>query len=481
MRGPLAVWAAITSPFRSAWRATFGTRRSFSIVVTLTIIAFAVGFASNYWLPQRLGYTLLFGIILAGIWTWSSGQGVRVRMSRSRDRVQVGESIIERFEVINDSAIPKLWLEVEETSDLPGHTAQFVTSLGRSNHRNWRVQTTCRRRGLYNLGPITVRSSDPFDIFHRELRFGHRRGLIVYPRALELPRYSAPPANLPGEGRFRRRTHYVTPNASGIRDYEPGDSVNRIHWKSSLRTGSLKVKTFELDPASHLWVIVDLSSQDHIGTGDDATIETAVTVAASVVRLFINQNRSVGLMMFGERLDVIEPDRGSQHFGRILESLAVAQPIGTVPVASILYQQSRRWGRHTTVIVVTASTDPRWQGAIRSLTQRGVKAAVALIDLESWGGRGGASATAVELRALGVQVNLIRKDDHIPSVMVGQIPGGPMASGAAALAAAEGNGNDGGGIPAAQANMEMEEVRAGADWSQSDSGSDTQSEETPVR
>ena len=481
MRGPHAVWAAITSPFRSAWRATFGTRRSFSIVVTLTIIAFAVGFASNYWLPLRLGYTLLFGIILAGIWTWSSGQGVRVRMSRSRDRVQVGESIIERFEVINDSAIPKLWLEVEETSDLPGHTAQFVTSLGRSNHRNWRVQTACRRRGLYNLGPITVRSSDPFDIFHRELRFGHRRGLIVYPRALELPRYSAPPANLPGEGRFRRRTHYVTPNASGIRDYEAGDSVNRIHWKSSLRTGSLKVKTFELDPASHLWVIVDLSSQDHIGTGDDATIETAVTVAASVVRLFINQNRSVGLMMFGERLDVIEPDRGSQHFGRILESLAVAQPIGTVPVASILYQQSRRWGRHTTVIVVTASTDPRWQGAIRSLTQRGVKAAVALIDLESWGGRGGASATAVELRALGVQVNLIRKDDHIPSVMVGQIPGGPMASGAAALAAAEGNGNYGGGIPAAQANMEMEEVRAGADWSQSDSGSDTQSEETPVR
>ncbi|MYE05980.1 MAG: DUF58 domain-containing protein, partial [Chloroflexi bacterium] len=390
MRG---LGGALTNPLRSAWRATFGTRRSMSIIVTLTIVAFAVGFASNYWLPQRLGYTLLFGLLMAALWTWSSGQGVRVRMSRSRDRVQAGESIIERFEVINDSAIPKLWLEVEEASDLPGHTAQFVTSLGRSGHRNWRVQTQCDRRGLYNLGPITVRSSDPFDIFHRELRFGHRRGLVVYPRALELPRYSVPPANLPGEGRFRRRTHYVTPNASGIRDYEPGDSVNRIHWKSSLRTGSLKVKTFELDPASHLWVVLDLSGQDHLGTGDDATIEIAVTIAASVVRLFINQNRSVGLMMFGERLDVIEPDRGSQHFGRILESLAVAQPIGNVPVASILYQQSRRWGRHTTVIVITPSTDPRWQGAIRTLTQRGVKAAVALIDLDAWGGRAGAAAT----------------------------------------------------------------------------------------
>ncbi|MYD53122.1 MAG: DUF58 domain-containing protein [Chloroflexi bacterium] len=476
----------MASPFRlvfgGAWRATFGTRRSLSIVVTLTIVAFAVGFASNYWLPQRLGYTLLFGLILAGLWTWSSGQGVRVRMSRSRDRVQAGESIVERFEVINDSAIPKLWLEVEEASDLPGHTAQFVTSLGRTSHRNWRVQTTCHRRGLYNLGPITVRSSDPFDIFSREMRFGHRRGLVVYPRALELPRYSAPPANLPGEGRFRRRTHYVTPNASGIRDYEPGDSVNRIHWKSSLRTGSLKVKTFELDPASHLWVILDLSSQDHIGTGDDATIETAVTVAASVVRLFINQNRSVGLMMFGERLDVIEPDRGSQHFGRMLESLAVAQAVGTVPVASILYQQSRRWGRHTTVIVVTASTDPRWQGAIRTLTQRGVKAAVAMIDLESWGGRSGAAATAVELRALGVQVNLIRKDDHIPAVMVGQIPGGGRVSGVALSADSPTNGTNGGGAaPAAQASMEMEEVLAEVDWSNGDDAVESASEETPVQ
>ena len=462
MRGLVgALLSPVRSTFGGAWRATFGTRRSLSIVVTLTIIAFAVGFASNYWLPQRLGYTLLFGIVLAGAWTWSSGQGVRVRMSRSRDRVQAGESIVERFEVINSSAIPKLWLEVEETTDLPGHSARFVTSLGRASHRNWRVQTVCHRRGLYNLGPITVRSSDPFDIFHRELRFGHRRGLVVYPRALELPRYSAPPANLPGEGRFRRRTHYVTPNASGIRDYEPGDSVNRIHWKSSLRTGSLKVKTFELDPASHLWVVLDLSSQDHMGTGDDATIETAVTVAASVVRLFINQNRSVGLMMFGDRLDVIEPDRGSQHFGRILESLAVAQPVGTVPVASILYQQSRRWGRHTTVIVITASTDPRWQGAIRTLTQRGVKAAVALLDLESWGGRSGAPATAVELRAMGVQVNLIRQGDHIPSVMVGQIPGGRAPSGAASAASADVSTN---GTPVAspgpQAPMALEDVPA---------------------
>ncbi len=412
------------------WRLALGPRRSLTIVIILTIVAFATGFTSNYWLPLRLGYTLLFGICLSLLWSWSAGLGLRVRMSRSRDRVQAGEVIVERFEVINETRIPKLWLELEELSELPGHRARFVATLAQQGRRSWRIETICRRRGLYDLGPIVVRSSDPFDIFPREFRFGQRRSLVVYPQALELPRYSVPPANLPGEGRFRRRTHYVTPNASGIREYEPGDSMNRIHWKSSLRTGSLKVKTFELDPGSHLWIVLDLLRSGHIGEGDDASIETAVTAAASVARHFVHQNRSVGLMMFGEKLDVIEPDRGSQHFGRMLEALAVAQPVGTVPVATLLYQQSRRWGRHTTVIVVTGSTDPRWQGAVRSLTLRGVKSAVALLDLQTWGGRSGAAATAAELQSLGVQVNVVRKDDWLPAVMIGAASGSGIASGA---------------------------------------------------
>ena len=402
---------------RSAWSATFGRRRSLTLLAILTLVAFGVGFASNYWLPLRLGYTLLFGIAVAGLWAWASGQGLHVRMSRSRDRVQAGEAIIERFEIESASRLPKLWLELEERSTLPGHRAKFVASLGPNGRRSWRLQTTCTRRGVYELGPISVRGGDPFGIFDRELRFGHRRSLVVYPRAVDLPRYSAPPANLPGEGRFRRRTHYVTPNAAGIRDYEPGDSVNRIHWPSTLRSGDLKVKTFELDPASHMWVVLDLARQEHAGQGDDASIETAVTAAASIARLFINQSRSVGLMMFGEKLEVIEPDRGTQHFGRMLEALAVAQPDGTVPVATLLYQQSRRWGRHTTVCVVTGSTDPRWQGAIRSLTRRGVKTAVALLDLDSWGGRAGAPATAAELQALGVQVNLVRRGQPLAAAL----------------------------------------------------------------
>ena len=165
-----------------------------------------------------------------------------------------------------------------------------------------------------------------------------------------------PPANLPGEGRFRRRTHYVTPNASGVRNYEPGDSFNRIHWPSTARTGQLMVKLFELDPASDIWVILDLDKSVHVGEGDEGTEEFAVQIAASIARFFLVANRSVGFISFGKRLFVEEAERGAQHYTRILEALALATAEGDLPIGTLVQEESKRFGRHTTVVVITPST-----------------------------------------------------------------------------------------------------------------------------
>jgi uncharacterized protein (DUF58 family) len=158
---------------------------------------------------------------------------------------------------------------------MPGHHARRVVTVPAKGERSFRVKSTITRRGLYAVGPVMVKTGDPFGLFKHERSFGRSQNVLVYPRATELPNFYVPPANLPGEGRFRRRTHYVTPNASGVRPYEFGDSYNRIHWPSSIRTGELMVKIFELDPASDIWVILELDRAVHVGEGNDSTGNTA--------------------------------------------------------------------------------------------------------------------------------------------------------------------------------------------------------------
>ena len=288
------------------------------------------------------------------------------------------------------------------------------------------VHTPLRRRGLYDWGPLRITAVDPFGLFRRVREVGGAQQILVYPPVVDLPHFQAPPANLPGEGRFRRRTHYVTPNAAGVRLYAPGDAFNRIHWKSTARTGELMVKTFELDPASDIWVILDLERRTNAGRDDDSTEEYGVRIAASVARHYNVNNRPVGMMMFGRDLQVIEPERGGQHLTKILESLATAYAVGDAPLGNLLMEEQRRFGRHTTLVVITSATDDHWLTAIQMLTQRGVRAAVIPRAPSTFGSDRSPLLLYSQLTASDIMTYVVRKGDDLGLAL------SPTATGASA-------------------------------------------------
>ena len=402
---------------RAAYRVTLGERPTLVGVLLALTLTLTLAFISNFWLPFRIGYVLLFALVAGVLWTWLHTQGLRVHRDLTKTRLTAGDSLLERIEIANRLRFPKLWLEVQSVSDLPGEHGGRVVSLGSRAKQSWEVATECGRRGLYTLGPVTVRVSDPFDLFHWERRFGRKQEILVYPRTLELPGYGMPPANLPGEGRYRRRTHYVTPNASGVREYQAGDSFNRIHWPSTVRTGQLMVKTFELDPASHVWVVLDMDERVQAGSGDESTTEYAVTIAASLVQHFLAQSRAVGLLTFTDGLRTVEPNRGGHQLTQMLELLAIAQPVGDVRLGSLLLQQGHQWGRHTTLIAVTSSVERGWAEALRALRLRGVRTAATLVDAESFGGLAGAAALQNELLSGDIPATRVQRGDYIPTAM----------------------------------------------------------------
>ena len=177
------------------------------------------------------------------------------------------------------------------------------------------------------------------------------------------------------------------------------------------------VKTFEFDPASHVWVVLDMDARVHAGSGDESTTEYAVTVAASLVRHFLAQSRAVGLLTFSDGLRMIEPDGGGSQLPYMLELLAVVQPASDVGLGSLLLQQGHGWGRQTTLIAVTASVERGWTHALRALRLRGVRTAATLIDAESFGGPAGAAALQSELLTNQIAATRVRCGDDIPTAL----------------------------------------------------------------
>lgn len=409
---------------RAAARFLFNpSRRTASLTLAILLVSVFVAMGTGFWLLFRLAYVIGFALVVSWIIAWYNTRSLVVFADRRTDRGQVGQEAQEIIEVHNRGIFPKLWLEVEDPSELPGHRSRRVVIVPPHRSRSWIVDTRLLRRGVYNWGPVRVLSSDPFGIFRRVREFGGQQQILVYPPVVDLPHFQAPPANLPGEGRFRRRTHYVTPNASGVREYAPGDSFNRIHWRTTARTGELMVKTFELDPASDIWVILDLDARVAAGRGEESTEEYSVRVAASVARHYILGNRAVGLMSFGRDLRVIEPERGPQQMTRILETLATVHAVGDAPLGNLLLEEQRRFGRHTTLVIVTSALDDHWLTAAQSLTQRGVRVAVVLLDPSTFGGGDSALAMYGELTASDILTYVVSRGDDLTLVL------SPTASG----------------------------------------------------
>jgi uncharacterized protein (DUF58 family) len=273
----------------------------------------------------NLTYLLAAIIALSFLWAGVSIRWVQLsRQTRAR-RSQVGKPAEEKFSLYNRSWFPKLWLEVRDHSDLPNHRAsQVLNAVGPGQWRDWAVRTTCRERGLFRLGPVTLSTGDPFGLFHVTRYLDQTTPIVVYPATVDLRAFSPPVGRLTGGDAVRRRTHYVTTNVAGVRDYAPGDSFSRIHWPSSARKDRLIVKEFELDPTADIWLFLDMQREVQVGRSsrDEEPIvelpalfqprrrkmlllptseEYAVTATASLAQHFIRQNRAVGLVAYAQR------------------------------------------------------------------------------------------------------------------------------------------------------------------------------------
>jgi len=408
------------------------------VYLVLLAIAVAEALATGNRIFFVLVYLMLAVLILSFIWSWVNISGISVAREARTQRAQVGRLAEERISVKNGGRFSKLWVEVRDHSDLPNHRASYVVgNLPRGQQRGWTVRTLCQRRGRFTLGPITIKTGDPFGLFKRIRHAPQTMGLVVYPATVELPYFALPLGELPGGGARRQRTHYVTTNVASVRDYAPGDSLNRIHWRSTARHNTLLVKEFELDPTADIWVFLDMERrvqagqvtepreedaaapfwEQHTFKLDPSTEEYAVTIAASLSKHFLSRNRAVGLLAYGQTRELLQSDRGERQLNKILESLAVLRAQGRMPIAEILASEGTRFGRNTTVIVITPSTDPSWVTALRDLSRRGIRGVGVCIDAESFGAAHEMGPVMEALAANGILSYRVREGEPIADVL----------------------------------------------------------------
>jgi uncharacterized protein (DUF58 family) len=375
-------------------------------------------FSAGFFLYAAL---VVGGLLLAGLAVASASRaGLAVSRRLERGEIELGEAVEASLALRNAKGLPAPWIfwrdQIEPGLDVEGATCAFETLPARGE-RLLRYRLHSTRRGLFRIGPAVVEASGPFGLVRRFQVDPGVRFLTVFPRTVVLGE-GWPLGHRPIHEVPRRRSLFEDPSRFlGIRPYQPGDGLRRIHWRATARTGAIQVKLFEPAVLSGVLLAVEMGTAAYAGlqnpTGGEATdalVEAVVTAAASLAELVLAGDQQVALLsngadaaerypedwsggtfrrleealaegelrrrIAGNRPVEVEPGKGAWQRERLRAALARLTPAPSVSLPEMLTLEIPRLPRSLVLMVVTPDAGPALGAALEGLRRSGIEAGV---------------------------------------------------------------------------------------------------------
>ncbi|MBI1943079.1 MAG: DUF58 domain-containing protein [Betaproteobacteria bacterium] len=241
---------------------------------------------------------------------------------------------------------------------LPREAAQAaLPALAPGERCELRLGFTPRRRGRIEFAGLTVGRPDPLGLVRGLARIALEARVITLPR-----RYRLPEIALPGKRKFQPGGVSLAASVGdseeflALRDYRPGDPLQRVHWKSFARAGKPVVKEYQDEFFERHALVLDTASTH----GEDAAFEDAVALAASFVYTIDTHECLLDLMFVGGEVRAYTAGRGQMQAEHMLEVLAAVGPSAPGEFAALAHAVvARRASLSSVILILLAWDQPR--------------------------------------------------------------------------------------------------------------------------
>lgn len=223
----------------------------------------------------------------------------------------------------------------EESS--PPWVRPIVHSMKFINSDTLQQEFEVLRRGLYRIGPVTIRVTDPLGLVTFQRRIPCYSSLIVYPSPLYgFDGFQGGVSEGYLDHPTRRRGE--SPDFLSTREYRPGDALYRIHWPSTARLRRYIVVERE-EIADKTWVVaLDLTRGTEKGIPPHTTLDVACRAISALLEEARLHQSAVALIAEGEQDLSLPLGFGQTHFYRIMEALARARSNCPKPFSKVLQE-----------------------------------------------------------------------------------------------------------------------------------------------
>ncbi len=372
-------------------------------------------------------YVLLAIMILSRVLTRTWTANLTASRKCQKLIAEVGDKIPVTVTVHNTGSLPVPWVLLEDM--LPKQAVQ--TRNPRLKVKGKRIQIRmiragqetkleytlrCKFRGYYQIGPVVMESGDVFGLHRRYRVDAEPEYLLVYPKVVPLQGYDLASRRPIGDVRLIHRLYEDPTRIAGVRPYETGDPLNRVHWRATAATGMLHSKIYEPSTLAGATLVLDFHKSSYPQRGEPFRSELAVTTAASLANAVYEMGQQVGLISNGrdaadrirlegweqdhrtrlaaqqkttmhatsERLQpvMVQTRRGIEQFQRIRETLARVELTDGLTMPQLIAEAGSRLPRDATVVALLGDAPVETALTLGSLSRQGYAVSAVLIAVD---------------------------------------------------------------------------------------------------
>lgn len=356
---------------------------------------------------------------------WANGT-VAVRHGGDVE-LMLGETLEIEVTLTNTKRIPVLWLLAEDlipkwTTVHEPPTLQIsgprlgVFLIGPGGSRQIQYSIRCNRRGYFQIGPTVLETGDLMGLYRR-YRVGTKpQYLTVLPKTVDLDDYEISSRRPMGEIRMRDNVMEDPTRLRGIRRWQPGDPMRRVHWSATARTGVLHSKVYEPTSMAGATLAVDMHIDTNPTRNEPMRTDLAVVAAISIAQSLHNQSQPVGLVSNGRdaadrirsegwvgdhrvrdqaklsatmretndrlRPIVMEAARGPAHLQRLRTMFARLERSDGMTFPELLIETESHISNDTTLLAIVQHATPETLAMLIGIARRGKAVAVIINTLD---------------------------------------------------------------------------------------------------
>lgn len=319
-------------------------------VLFLLIFAFAFAMFQGGFVSWFIFYTLLpFGLYSIAFF-FAPISKTEVERYIQTSQIRKGGKLVVTVKLNRPSRFPMLYVVIKELTQSPQllrHAEAQLTTMkmvGFQQTIEWTYEIDHMPRGEHSLDGIEMTVNDFFGWVKKSLVLPLKQTVIVYPNVTEM-------IYMPIETRYDQGAAASpftivkdTTMATGVRDYQPGDRVSWIHWKSFARTQTLRTKEFEDRQSQDLFILIDRKPSDQF--------EEQIELTASVLQAVVRNQASAAFLSLGATRFYFPAVQSEDQLQRTMFHLAKVEADLNQPIEQML-PKDPAMSNATSILLIT--------------------------------------------------------------------------------------------------------------------------------